>query len=95
MNGLRCIELADPSRAARLAKHPNVEAIRRRKDRKIVELQVHSDGDDSALDAHHGNPLAYVYREEVVAGLAPIFVLKHLPGHTRNIFRAVVLDCAA
>lgn len=95
MHGLRVIELTDPSRAARLAKHPNVEAIRRGKDHQIVQLQVHETSDDSNLPAHHGNPLAYVYREEVVAGLAPIFVLKHLPKHTRNIFRAVVLDCAA
>jgi hypothetical protein len=94
MNGLRCIELADPSRARRLAKHANVQTIRRRKDRKIVELQVHNQGDEGGLPAHFGNPLAYSYREEV-DGHAPIWQLKYLPKHTRNVFRAVVLDCAA
>lgn len=94
MNGLRCIELADPSRATRLARHANVQTIRRRKDRKIVELQVHEQGDDARLPAHHGNPLAYSYREEV-EDHAPVWALKHLPNHTRRIFCAVVLDCAA
>lgn len=94
MNGFRCLELCDPSRAKRLAAHSNVEVIRRRQDHKIVELQVHDEGDDTRLDAHFGNPLAYSYREEV-ANHSPIWQLKYLPNHTRDVFRAVVLDCAA
>jgi hypothetical protein len=95
MAGSRCLELAGPSRVQRLAQHANVEVIRRRKDSKVVEIQVRDRGDDSRLPAHTSNPLAYVYREEVVKGLAPIFVLKHIPTHTRPIFRAVLDSIAA
>jgi hypothetical protein len=95
MCGARVIELAGPQRVNRLARHSNVEVIRRRKDRKVVEMQVRDRGDDSRLPAHTANPLAYVYRDEVVQGLAPIFVLKHIPDHTRPVFTAVLDSCVA
>jgi hypothetical protein len=95
MCGARCIELAGPSRVNRLKGHSNVQVIRRRGDRKVVEIQVHDSGDDSRKPAHISNPLAYVFREEVVRGLAPIFVLKHIPTHTRPVFTAVLDSCMA
>jgi hypothetical protein len=95
MSGAHCIELAGPARVNRLAQHSNVEVIRRRKDRKVVEIQVRDCGNDSRLPAHTSNPLAYVYREEVVNGLAPIFVLKHIPDRARPVFTAVLDSCLA
>jgi hypothetical protein len=94
MSGERCIELAGPERVKRLSRHANVEVIRRRKDRQVVEIQIHAQGDDSLKPPRHGNPLKYTFREELESS-APVFTLKHLPNHTRPIFTAVLDDCIA
>jgi len=94
MNGCRCLELAGPERVKRLAQHPNVELIRRRKTRQVVEIQVHAQGDDSAKAERRGNPLKYSYREPLESA-SPVWTLRHLPDHTRAIFRAVLDDCLA
>ena len=48
MHGRICLERVGPERLRHLVKAPNVEVIRRHRDHKIVELQVH----DFGLEAH-------------------------------------------
>jgi hypothetical protein len=64
MSGPRCLELAGPQRLLCLIKAPNVEVIRRRKDHKIVELQVHEFGNDSAIPSTGGNASTESYDHE-------------------------------
>ena len=47
MAGCRLIELAGAARARRLAQAANVEVIRKRKTREIVEIHLLDHGDDS------------------------------------------------
>ena len=93
MSGYRCIELAGPERVRRLAKFANVELIRRRKDKCVVEIQVHPCGDDSQRPARRGNPCKYSHCAETRDNVANVWMLKHLPDGSRSIFQAVVEDC--
>ena len=95
MSGTRCIELAGPQRVNRLARSPNVDVIRRRKDCKVVEIQVRDRGDDSRKPAKQGNPLKYSHRGETDSNPTNVWTLKHIPTHTRPIFRAVLDSIAA
>lgn len=56
MAGARCVEYAGPERVRRLLQAPNTQAIRQRKSKVIVEIQVEEHGDDSRLPARMGNP---------------------------------------
>lgn len=66
MHGPRCLELAGPQRLLCLLKGPNVEVIRRRKDHKIVELQIHEVGDDSMELSRGGNASTNSHNKETV-----------------------------
>jgi hypothetical protein len=94
MSGLRCIELADEARAARLVKASNVYAVRRRRDGKVVEIQVMDAGGDRD-GPHRGNPRRYSYDHESDQNPRGVWTLKHLDRSTRQIFRAAIDDCAA
>lgn len=91
--GERCIQLADAARVARLTKHPNVVVIRRRKDRQIVELQIHAVGDDSREPARLGNPLKYSHHGETDTNPSNVWTLKRIPSHARHVFTAVLDEC--
>ena len=91
----RCLELAGPARVDQLLKAPNVKAIRRRKDRRIVELQVRPFGDDSIRPERRGNPLKYSSKGETERNPPNCWTLKHLPKDTRSVFRAVTEGCLA
>lgn len=93
MHGPRCIELADTARVARLSQAPNVQLIRRRRDGKVVEIQVQEYGDDSQQPAHHGNPRAYSHDHETDSNPARVWTLKHLPDEAGPIFRTVTTEC--
>jgi len=53
MAGSRCIELAGPERVRSLLAGSNVEPVRKRKTREIVEIQVLSFGDDERKKSRH------------------------------------------
>jgi hypothetical protein len=55
MCGEACLELAGPERLRYLLKAPNVEVIRRHRDHKIVELQVHDFGIEANEPSTGGN----------------------------------------
>ena|ERR1700728_402201 len=55
MHGRICLERVGPERLRYLLKAPNVEAVIRRRDRKIVELQVHDFGLESHVPSTGGN----------------------------------------
>jgi hypothetical protein len=57
MSGARCIEMAGPERARRLAQMANVRVIRRHRDGTIVEIQLLDYADDSRVPPRNGNPL--------------------------------------
>jgi hypothetical protein len=93
--GAQCIELADMARVRRLAKASNVELVHRRKDGRLVEIQVHEAGDDSRRDGRTGNPLAYSYDSDTDDNPQNVWALKGIPTAARSVFLAVLDDCAA
>lgn len=95
MSGCRGLELADPSRVRQLAKAPNARLIRRRRDGKVVEIQLSAAGDDSARPERHTNPRRYSYDHETDENPSGVWTLKHIPTAARPVFRAVLDDCAA
>jgi len=84
--------MADPARVRQILKAPNVEVIKRRKDRAIVQINLVAFGDDSKRKARRGNPFAYSYDGESEENPQNCWALKHLPDSTADIFRASVLD---
>jgi hypothetical protein len=94
MCGLRCIERADASRVHRLAAAPNAQAIRRRRDGKLVEIQLRAAGDDSNLKGRTGNPRRYSHDLETRDNPARVWALKTIHADAADIFRAVMNDCA-
>jgi hypothetical protein len=95
MSGPRCIELADAARVKHLAKAPNVELIRRRRDGRVVEIHLLEFGDDSRKRARNSNPQAYSHHAETEDNPSNTWTLKRLPRHTRAVFRAVLDGIAA
>ncbi len=55
MCGEACLELAGPERLRYLLKAPNVRAVTRRGDRKVVELQVRDCGGEPNVPSSGGN----------------------------------------
>jgi endonuclease V-like protein UPF0215 family len=93
MAGPRCIELADKARVRRLIQAPNVVVIRRKKDRRIVEIQLQEYGDDSRVPTRLGNPLAYSHKSETQDNVANVWALKRIPQQAATIFSAVLDEC--
>jgi hypothetical protein len=91
MSGLRCLELASPERARRVARGANVRVVRRRCDRQVVELQVVEYGNDERLPAKMGNPLAYSHCNDTDVNPAGCWALKRTA--PRRDFLRVVEDC--
>lgn len=94
MCGLRCLELADGSRLKWLAGAPNAKAICRRRDGKLVEIQLRAEGDDSHRAGRTGNPLSYSYDSETEENPATVWTLKRIRSDAREVFRAVVEECS-
>ena len=93
--GLLCIELADPSRVKRILQAPNAKAIRRHKDRQVVEIQLTERGNDTQERSRRGNPLRYSSDRETAENPQNVWNLKRIPKKTRPLFLAVLKDCAA
>jgi hypothetical protein len=93
MSGLRCLELADPSRVRCLAKAPNTKVIRRHRDRLVVEIQIHETADDSDIPARSGNPLRYSHDNETGTNPPRVWTLKRIPRAARPAFTAVLQEC--
>ena len=78
MAGCRLIELAGPARARRLAQAANVEVIRKRKTREIVEIHLLDHGDDSRQKASWTDPRKLSIRAETDENPAGVWMLKRL-----------------
>ena len=77
-SGSRCIELADPARVRQLLLAPNVELVRRHKDRAVCEIHLLEYGDDSRLSSLAGNPQTLVHRAETGENPRRVWCLKSL-----------------
>lgn len=86
------IELAGAARALRILKAPNAEAVRRHKDRAIVQINLVAHGDDTEMKPRRGNPFAYSYDGETENNPANVWALKRLRDDVAGIFRSSVLD---
>jgi hypothetical protein len=89
----RCIDLVDEARAKRLAKAFNVEAIRRRKDKRIVELRIENYGGDWKGQPKRGDPRKYSHDNETEQNPNCCWTLRHLPKSTASLYRLAVTDC--
>jgi hypothetical protein len=92
MCGERCLELADGARVARLARAANAELVRRRRDGKLVEIQLHEAGDDSAKRARLGNPRRYSHDHETDDNPENVWTLREIPSKARPVFLTVVAE---
>jgi hypothetical protein len=77
-SGPRCLEFADEARVRQLLRAPNIEAVRRRKDRAIVEIHVREFGDDTGLPSREGNAQVLVHRAETDENPRRVWCLKSL-----------------
>jgi hypothetical protein len=91
MTGLRCLELASPERARRIAHGANVRLVRRRRSHQVVEIQLVEHGNDDREPAKMGNPLVYSHDNETDRNPGGCWTLKH-QGY-RPAFMRVVQDC--
>ena len=99
-SGPRCLELADPSRVRVLLRAPNAKPVRRRKDKCIVEIQMSSVSDDTALKPTDANPRRHSHNHAVdkpdwTGNPERVWTLKPIRKRDRAIFRAVLDSCAA
>lgn len=92
--GPRCIEMADPSRVRHLLQAPNMRAIRRHKDRRLVGLQVLDVGDDSHQKPRRGNPLQYSHNHETEDNPSKVWTLKPVPDEARQVIPPVLKGAA-
>jgi hypothetical protein len=95
MTGLRCIELAGPQRARRVLGAFNARGVRRRRDRKVVEIQLANHGDDTREPARLGNPQRYSHDSETDTNPANVWTLKRIALRDRAAFQRVVEECIA
>lgn len=90
------IDHVDAARARQLAKGRNIQAVRRRKDGKIVRLNLTNfGGSDEGLQWVRGNPRRYSHDHETERNPPRVWTLRHLPSFTGPIFRRVLTDCIA
>jgi hypothetical protein len=94
MYGETVLELADGARLRDLAKAPNVRAIRRPQDGKLIVLRLIDFGRDDE-PALHGNSLRWSHNHETSENPVNVWTLRHIPTSARSIFGAAVNDCAA
>lgn len=92
-SGGRCVDLVDEARARQLGKARNVQAIRRRKDRRVVELHIENHGGDWKGKAMRGDPRKYSHDHETDHNPNRCWTLRHLPDHTEPLFRLAIKDC--
>jgi hypothetical protein len=95
-NGItHAVDIVDQARAQRLSLAPNVRIVRRRKDKRIMEVHILSFGDDSKQAGKRGNPLSYsnFVRQETEYEPTGMWALKHLANETAPLFDEVVRSC--
>lgn len=94
MYGETVLEVAGGARLRRLQHAPNVKAIRRPLDGKVIVLRVIDFGRDEE-PAMHGNSLRWSHNHETDQNPVNVWTLRHIPTSARSIFGAAVNDCAA
>jgi hypothetical protein len=58
------VEMADAARVRQLLTAPNAEFVRRRRDGKLMRINLTSHGEDYGRRPRHGNPQKDVYSAE-------------------------------
>jgi hypothetical protein len=58
------VEMADAARVRQLTTAPNAEFVYRRKDGRLMRINLISYGEDYGRRGRHGNPQADVYKAE-------------------------------
>ena len=92
--GPRIIELADAARVRRLLAGRNAEAVRQRKSRRIVQVNLLNFGDDSRAAVHpRGNPRRYSHDHENPDNPRGVWKLRRLPNQDAPLYRLSVTDC--
>jgi len=91
-SGERVIEFADEARARQLLTAPNAKAVRRRKDRQIVGVELEDLGGNWKEPALHGNPRQYSHDHETDRNPARVWTLRHLSDETQDLFQLAVTD---
>lgn len=94
MVGDTCIELVSQERVRTLLTAPNVRAIRRPKDRKVIQLRIEDLGRTPG-PARHGDPRRYSHDHETPDNPVNVWTLRRIPTSARSIFGTAVNDCAA
>ena len=87
------VDLVDEQKALQLAKAPNATVIRRRKDRRIVEIHLRSLCDESSLPRRMGDPRKYSKHHQTDQNPENVWYLRHLPDETEDLYRLSVTDC--
>ena len=87
------IERIDSARARRLSLAPNARVVRKRKHGAIVRIMLAAVGDDSAVDAKHGDPRKYTFLEASPVIPQGVHTLRYLPKSTAGLYRQSVSDC--
>lgn len=70
-------ELVDPLRAAKLAQAPNAQVVRRRRDGRIVQINLFSFTDDYKLPSRRGNPQSEIHNQETETNPPRVWEFKH------------------
>jgi hypothetical protein len=94
---LHAVDIADESRARRLALAPNATCIRRRKDKRLMEIHLRSFGNDCNWQPERpkGNPRRYSHSHGQEDNPNGVWKLRHLPADTAPLYRLSVTDCLA
>ncbi len=93
--GALCVELADPIRARRLGQASNAETVRRKRDGRIMQINLMDVADESERRPSFCNPRKYTYLDCSERMPQGVHALKHLPDHTASLYRQVRIDCMA
>lgn len=95
--GPKIIEFADPVRLRRILQARNAKAVRRRRDRAIVQVNIFAVGDDTAWNPEHprGNPRRYSHDHENPDNPRGTWKLRYLPDEDRPVYLLAVTDCLA
>jgi hypothetical protein len=70
------MELVDSHRASALALAPNVVVVRRRRDGRVVQINMLSFGDDHNARPGRGNPQAMIHDHETETNPPRVWELK-------------------
>ncbi len=97
--GSYAVDLVDEQHAEHMARGENVTVIRRRRDRKIVQINVENHGECFSMKPQRGNPRRYSHDHETRDNPPRVWTIRRLGSKdpdaekfVQRIFRASVLD---